>query len=138
VKDLKESSEKIGQRINNIQRSEKKISTSIRNTAEGMKDQVNFINMIIFRKSFSWSHFFYSIEKALPSSNYIISLSPEISRGSNMKVRLKVVSSGLDVLLQFLNNLKKLNFKSIKLMNERKDDRGMLVSEISLSYERNI
>jgi len=100
------------------------------------KEMVDEVNSIIYRKSFSWADFLTSLEKSLPDSSYIISLAPTFTEDLNMKVRFKVVSRGLDDLLKLINNLEALKFKQIKVLNEVTNEQGLLLSEVTVSYER--
>jgi len=97
--------------------------------------KADLINAIILQKSFSWTGFLSELEAALPDSLYITSLDPNFSGGRTINLKIKVVSSGLDDLLTFLNALNSRKFK-YRLENESREENGQLVSEISLTYER--
>jgi len=100
--------------------------------------EVNFINGVIFSKSFSWIEFFSALEDALPASSYILSMSPNPEEGLSMEVRFKVVSASMNELLRFIARLAAKGFKDIQILSESKSQDGYSVSEISLRYERNI
>jgi hypothetical protein len=51
-------------------------------------------------------------------------------------LKLKVVSQTLDDHIALITNLNALKFSGIMVQNEDRNDRGEIVSEISLTYER--
>ena len=138
IKKIDSSVMKIDQSIRNAQGKARQYTNRIENTAKENKGKVDLINSLIFRKSFSWIDFLYCLEDSLPDSSYIVSLAPTLTEDLKMKVRFGVVSRSLDDLLKLINNLEKLKFKQIKVLNEAKNERGSLRAEISLTYERNI
>jgi len=101
------------------------------------KARVDFVNRIIFQKSFSWTGFLSELEASLPDSMYITSLVPNILGDRTVTLKIKAVSRGLDDLLVFLNNLNSRKFK-YQFENESREEDGQLVSEITLTYERDI
>jgi Tfp pilus assembly protein PilN len=111
--------------------------------AEVEKDQkagqanVDLVNRIIFQKSFSWTGFLSELEASLPDSIHITSFIQNFLGDRTVTLRIKAVSRGLDDLLVFLNNLNARKFK-YRLENESREEEGRFVSEISLTYERDI
>ena len=124
--------------LQEIKRKEKQYADRVEKMIKDYQEIVDEVNIIIYRKNFSWVEFLTSLEKSLPDSSYIISLAPTFTEDLRMKVRFKVASRGLDDLLELINNLEELKFKEIKVLNETKNDQGLLLSEIALSYERTI
>jgi hypothetical protein len=61
-----------------------------------------------------------------------------LAENSTVQFRFKVVSQSLDDLLKLINNLQAQKFSTPRVENEERNERGQLVSEISVSYERNI
>jgi len=120
------------------QGTDRELTVNIRRATEKHKGQVDLINGIILRKSFSWVKFFTDLEKSLPDSSYIVSLTPNFMSDSRVEVRFKVFSQNLDDLLKLINNLEAVKFNEIRVESETRDNRGLLLSEISLSYERSI
>ena len=101
------------------------------------KARVELVNRIIFQKSFSWTGFLSELEASLPDSIYITSLVPNVLGDRTVTLKIKAVSRGLDDLIVFLNNLNSRKFK-YRLENESREEGGQLVSEITLTYERDI
>jgi len=101
------------------------------------KIRVELVNRIIFQKSFSWTDFLSELEASLPDSIYITSLVPNVLGDRTVTLKIKAVSRGLDDLLVFLNNLNSRKFK-YRFEKESREVAGQLVSEITLTYERDI
>jgi Tfp pilus assembly protein PilN len=116
---------------------EKRLSADADKLKKAGREKAEFINGIILQKSFSWTGFLSQLEAALPDSLYITSLIPNFAGDRTVILRIKVVSRGLDDLLTFLNNLNARKFK-YRFESESREDEGHLVSEISLTYERDI
>jgi hypothetical protein len=55
-----------------------------------------------------------------------------------MEVRLKVASPNLDELLKLNKNLYEKRFTNIRIISESRNEAGLLISEISLVYERTV
>jgi len=134
----RDSIRKTERMIRDTQRDEKQLAKRAEEVAKSNKDRVEVVNSIILKKSFSWIEFFSDLEKSLPDSSYIISLAPSLTEKSKMLLNLRVASSNVDDLLKLIDNLTALKFGEIKILAETQNDRGLLISEISLSYERNI
>jgi len=138
TEEVKDSIMSTERRMRIARRKEKEFTTKTETMTKRYKGRVDLINGIILRKSFSWVNFLASLEKALPDSSYIASLAPKLVNDSRMEVKFKVVSRNLNDLLKLINNLRALKFKNIRVESESEDKKGLLLSEISLSYERNI
>jgi hypothetical protein len=96
------------------------------------------INSIILEKSFSWTQFLSDLEKSLPESSYIVSMAPTLAKDSKLQLSFKVAYSNVDDLLKLYNNLRALKFNQIKIISEAENENGLLISEISLNYEKDI
>ena len=120
------------------QRKEKELKLKVEELTKRHRGKVDLVNGIILRKSFSWLKLLGNLETALPDSSYIVSLVPRLLDDSRMEVKFRVISRNLDHLLKLVNNLNSLEFNNIRIDNEEINERGWLLSEISLSYERNI
>ena len=125
-------------RILQLQAEAARFKTLAEGISKTEKGRVDFVNSIIFRKSFSWNAFLSELEGALPDSSFITSLAPSFVGEASLDLRVKVVSRSLDDLLAFINNLSARNFKGIRVENESADEQGQLNSEITFTYERNL
>lgn len=136
--DVREALSRVKESIDIAQNDIRKYSEKNKTLLQREEKKISLINSIILKKSFSWTELFAKLEKALPASSYVLSLTPSIKDDTHIDLRLKVVSGGLDALLELVDNLNALEFRRIRVEGEQRNERGELVSEISLSYERSI
>ena len=136
-RDLKAKVTDIEQKMITAQRKEREYTTKVEAESKGYMGTVDLINGIILRKSFSWLNFLANLENSLPNSSYIVSLAPRIMNDSSMEVKFRVVSQNLQDLLKLINNLIALKFKP-RVEGESRDQRGLIISDISLRYDRNV
>lgn len=122
--------------IRTAQTEEKRLATGVKETADRDQDIIDTINGIILKKSFSWTDFLSKLEECLPDSSYILSLAPTLIDNTRVQFSVKVASQSLDDLLALINRLQDLNFSRPRVETEERNDRGQLVSEISVTYER--
>jgi hypothetical protein len=122
--------------IRDTQRNEKSLSSRINEAVKSNKSQVDMVNSIILKKSFSWIEFFADLEKSLPDSSYIVSLAPTLTEDSEIILRLRVACISVDDLLKLIDNFGAMKFDEIQIEGETLSERGLLISEISLRYER--
>ena len=124
--------------IKDAQGDEGDFSARIEDITIKYKGKVDLINTIILGKSFSWIEFLSDLENSLPDSSYIVSMAPTLAKDSKLQLSFKVAYSSVDDLLELYNNLKALKFNQIRIISEAENNRGLLLSEISLTYEKDI
>jgi hypothetical protein len=132
------SIKRIDKSIKDAQREEGNFSARIEDLSLKYKGKVDLINSIILEKSFSWTQFLSDLEKSLPESSYIVSMAPTLAKDSKLQLSFKVAYSNVDDLLKLYNNLRALKFNQIKIISEAENENGLLISEISLNYEKDI
>jgi|SRR5580658_579312 type IV pilus assembly protein PilN len=54
------------------------------------RDQSQFLNGLIQRKSFSWTRVFEDLEQVMPSNLHVLSLRPELNEQNQMELEMKV------------------------------------------------
>ena len=54
------------------------------------RDQSQFLNGLIQRKSFSWTRVFEDLEQVMPPNLHVVSLRPELNEQSQMELQMKV------------------------------------------------
>ena len=135
---LKSRLDEIETRLTVSQREERRFSGRIREAVKKDQDKVDLVNRVILRKTFSWMKFLSRLEESLPASSYIISLDPQEVGGVSAQFRFKVVSRSLEDLLGLITNMQSRKFSQIRVESEEKTPQGQLMSEISVSYERDI
>jgi len=112
--------------------------TQIETIQEEYQAKVDYMNNIIWKKSFPWLDLLAALEKSLPHSCYIISMVPNIDKEKWLTLRLEVVSPAIDDLLEFITNLTSMGLDKINLSSENRTKEGLLLTEIILRYERTI
>ena len=120
------------------QREELKMDRQIENESAAHLLKINFINGLIYRKSFSWIGFLSDLENALPARCYIVSLVPSQRGDLGMEVIIRVASPSLEDLLKLYTQLVSLGFENVLIRSEEQADNGMLISEVSFIYEKHI
>ncbi|HDT11659.1 MAG TPA: hypothetical protein ENN58_02850 [bacterium] len=100
--------------------------------------EFDYLNSIIWKKSFPWLDLLTDLEKSLPDSCYIVSMTPNIDKDMWLTLRFEVASPAINDLVEFITNLNALNFNQINLSREDRNKEGMLLTEITLRYERTI
>ncbi len=124
-----------------IQTAQREKAVSLAKVQEVMKRDrllADFANAIILEKSFSWAEFLSRLEDGLPDSSFILSLAPVAVESHRVQFRLKVASPGLNDQLALINKLLELNFSQVRVEAEDVDARGLLTSELLVTYERHI
>ena len=124
--------------IQDARRDESRYTAKIEDEEIKNLKKVNLINSLIFRKSFSWMDFLLDLEKGLPNSCTIVSLTPSMVGDSKMEVKLRVTYPGINELLKLIQNFKSIGFKNISIRNETRSTGGTLIAEISVVYERTV
>ncbi len=128
----------VEQKRGSVQREEIRIADQIENESAANLPKINFINGLIYRKSFSWTAFLSDLESALPARSYIVSLAPSVRGDLGMEVRIRVASPTLEDLLNLYTQLVKLGFENVLIRSEEQADNGLIISEVSFIYERHI
>jgi Tfp pilus assembly protein PilN len=135
-KHFERNSVQIEEKIREAQREGKRLMAQIEEATKKYQSQITLLNSLILKKSFSWVDFLSALEEALPESCYIVSLEPFLVEDNQMEVKLKVAAPNLNQLLKLNRNLYNKKFSSIRIISESTDQAGLLISEISLVYER--
>jgi Tfp pilus assembly protein PilN len=135
---FQDNSAQIEKMMIDAKREELRLSTQIKNASQIYQGKIDSLNTLIFKKSFSWMEFLSALEEALPASCYIESLAPTLKENNQMEVRLKIAAPNLDELLKLTKNLYEKSFSGIKIINEAVNEAGLLLSEITLVYERTV
>jgi len=120
------------------QREEKRLTADIDKEERLSRTRVALVNGIILKKTFLWTSLFSELEKALPGSSYITSLSPGFTADGAITMHMRVTSRSLDDLVTLINNLTAGGFKDIRPSGEFRNEDGRLITEISLTYEHSL
>jgi len=113
----------------------KRLESQGKELAGQEKAGVEFVNDIIFRKSFSWVGLLSRIEEALPPSSAVVAIAPASVGGAGADVTMTALFRDLNDLLGFIRNLQARGFSRVRLISEKKDDAGRLEAQIAVTYE---
>jgi len=103
----------------------------------GTRDQSQFLNSAILRKSFSWTRLMEDMEKVMPSGLRVVSIAPIVDQRNRFTLKVSVEGETRDSAVQLLRNMEKSeHFRSPKLISEAHDTKGeaRVRSEITASY----
>jgi hypothetical protein len=129
---------KMNKDIKTIRMDENRLESLITGEKSSKQAQVELVNRIIYRKSFSWMGFFAHLEELLPESCYVLSLDPTLNNGKRVRVNFRVASPSLNDLLVLVSRLDKQGFSEIRVDNETTLEDGYLVWDLSYTYEKTI
>ncbi|MBN2245808.1 MAG: hypothetical protein JW755_08175 [Candidatus Aminicenantes bacterium] len=132
-------SETIG-RMNSVlqenSREKTKYQTQIDTAKKEYQAKVDYMNSIIWTKSFPWLDLLISLEKSLPDSCYIVAMMPNIDEDKWLNLKFEVASPTINDLLEFITNLQALDLDQVSLSSENRNKEGLLLTEVTLRYER--
>jgi len=130
--------EEFEQKRGRAQLQEIQVVDQIESDSAANQAKIDFINGLIYRKSFSWIDFLSDLESALPSRCYIVSMAPTPWGELGMEVRIRVASPTLPDLLKLITQLVKLGFENVLIRSEDIANNGLIISEVSFIYEKHI
>lgn len=85
----------------------------------GTRDQSQFLNELIQRKSFSWTRLMEDLEKIMPPGVRVASIAPMMDQHNRFYLKLQVEGESRDGAVQLLRNMEKSpHFIAAKLIGE--------------------
>jgi type IV pilus assembly protein PilN len=69
------------------------------------RDQSQFLNELIQRKSFSWTRVLEDLEKVMPARVHLVSIQPELDDDSQLKLKLAVAGDSRDRALELARRM---------------------------------
>ena len=66
--------------------------------------KIRFLNEIIERKEFSWTLLLREVERTIPETAYIVSMSPNINDSGDVRLEMEARVETVDALAEFLTN----------------------------------
>jgi len=136
--EIEEELQTLQKNVTMVKNQEARYKELIEKKLVNTKEISEYINSVIYRKSFPWMDFFAALEDTLPASSYIVSLTPYPADGTELEVRFQAVFSNLNELLKFIKNLDDRGFEDINIVSESQSAEGKLLSEISVRYARHV
>ena len=99
------------------------------------RDQSQFLNGLIQRKSFSWTRVFEDLEQVMPSNLHVVSLRPELNEQNQMQLEMKVACDTRAAAVELVHRMEgSKHFQGAQLVQENVgSDNGSTVSASVLS-----
>jgi len=83
------------------------------------RDQSQFLNELIQRKSFSWTRAFEDLERVMPRELHVVSLRPEITDQNQMALQMKVAGDNRAAAIELVHRMEgSKHFQDAQLLSE--------------------
>jgi len=93
------------------------------------RDQSQFLNGLIQRKVFSWTHVFEDLERVMPNSLHVVSLKPELNEQSQLELEMKVAADNRAGAVDLVHRMEgSRHFQRTQLVQEGSVENGQGVS----------
>ena len=99
------------------------------------RDQSQFLNGLIQRKSFSWTRVFEDLEQVMPPNLHVVSLRPELNEQNQMQLEMKVACDTRAAAVELVHRMEgSKHFQGAQLVQENVgSDNGSNVAASVLS-----
>jgi len=96
------------------------------------RDQSQFLNSLIQRKSFSWTRVFEDLERVMPPGLHVVSLKPELNDANQLELELKVAGDNRNSAVDLVHRMEgSSHFLSPQLVAETQGtEAGSAVSAV--------
>jgi len=93
------------------------------------RDQSQFLNGLIQRKAFSWTHVFEDLERVMPNSLHVVSLKPELNEQNQLQLEMKVAADNRAGAVDLVHRMEgSKHFQRTQLVGEQSQENGQGVS----------
>ncbi len=98
------------------------------------RDQSQFLNELIQRKSFSWTRAFEELERVTPPNLHVISLKPELNDQNQMQLEIKVACDTRAAAVELVHRMEgSKHFQGAQLVEEGSGENGSGVAASVIS-----
>lgn len=88
-------------------------------TNKDVADTARFLNLLIAKKSFSWTRVFMQLEDILPAQLHVVSLSPELTTNNQLQLTMRVAGNSREQAVELVRRIEKSpSFRSPALKAE--------------------
>ena len=100
------------------------------------RDQSQFLNSLIRRKSFSWTLVFEDLEQVMPRDLHVLSLQPKFTDQNTMLLDMKVVGTSRAAAVELVHRMEtSRHFQNAQLVQESASDKGEgVVATVESTY----
>jgi type IV pilus assembly protein PilN len=93
------------------------------------RNQSQFLNGLIQRKAFSWTHVFEDLERVMPNSLHVVSLKPELNDQNQLELEMKVAADDRAGAVDLVHRMEgSKHFQRTQLVQEGSVENGQGVS----------
>jgi len=98
------------------------------------RDQSQFLNGLIQRKSFSWTRVFEDLEQVMPSNLHVVSLRPNLNEQNQMELEMKVACDTRAAAVELVHRMEgSKHFQGAQLVQEGAESgSGVAASVVSI------
>jgi len=90
------------------------------------RDQSQFVNGLIHRKSFSWTLVFEDLEQVMPPNLHVVALSPVFNEQNEMLLNMKVLGDNRSAAVELVHRMEgSARFRNAQLMAESETSEGV-------------
>src|SRR5271166_1577740 len=83
------------------------------------RDQSQFLNGLIQRKSFSWTRVFEDLEQVMPPNLHVVSLRPELNEQNQMELEMRVAGETRSAAIELVHRMEgSKHFQGARLVTE--------------------
>ncbi len=95
------------------------------NVNRSTRDQSQFLNGLIQRKSFSWTRVFEELERVMPPNLHVVSLRPEVNEQNQMQLDMKVAADNRLAAVELVHRMEgSKHFQGAQLVQENESGQG--------------
>ena len=99
------------------------------------RDQSQFLNGLIRRKSFSWTLVFEDLERVMPPNLHVVSLRPEFNDQNTMLLDMKVAGENRSAAVELVHRMEgSARFQNAQLMQEQEQEGGSVIASVVATY----
>src|SRR5450755_648799 len=101
------------------------------------RDQSQFLNGLIQRKSFSWTRVFEDLEQVMPSNLHVVALHPELNEQNQMELEMKVAGdsrAGAVELVHRMEGSRHFHGAQLRQENQAGDNGSSIAALITAIY----
>lgn len=101
------------------------------------RDQSQFLNGLIQRKSFSWTRVFEDLERVMPNRLHVVSLKPELNEQNQVELEMRVVGDTRSEAVDLVHRMESSkHFQSSQLVSEQQagNDASSVIATVAAIY----
>jgi hypothetical protein len=104
-------------------------------TNRSTRDQSQFLNDLIHRKSFSWTLVFEDLEQVMPPNLHVASLRPGFNEQNGMFLDMKVVGDNRSAAVELVHRMEgSAHFQNAQLVAEASAENGGVIATVVATY----